>query len=246
MKLTMLLLILMSMNLSADENAQLLFTHDTQVHDIDSVTRGAQAYMDYCASCHSLEYVRYQRLATDLTITEADIENNWLFAEQRLHDPIISMMLPADAEVAFGVAPPDLSLIAKTRGEDWLYSFMLSFYEDFERPLGVNNLVYKNLSMPHVLVGLQGQQVLKSEYLSGTDNDSVLEEKSDVLYIAQPGELTESEYQQFVFDLVNFMAYVSDPSALERKGLGWKVLIYLFVLLLFVYLLKKEFWRDID
>ncbi|MEL7400379.1 MAG: cytochrome c1, partial [Pseudomonadota bacterium] len=149
----------------------------------------------------------------------------------------------------FGATPPDLTLVARVRRPDWLYTYLRSFYEDPSRPWGVNNVVFKDVGMPHVLADLQGRQVkgtaqvaVAYDTLTGQE---ITEEKDGVLYIAEEGTLSAAEYDRLVFDLVNFLTYVAEPIAVERERLGWWVLLFLAIFFVPVYMLNKEFWRDV-
>lgn len=221
--------------------------HNTNLSDIASLQSGAQTYMQYCLGCHSLKYIRYSRIATDLRLPANSLLEYAPRQEVGIQgaDFVISSMSAEGSSRLFGAESPDLSLSERQRGADWLYTYLRVFYEDPSRPMGVNNWIYPNVAMPNVLSGLQGQQVLVNSGLSEGQSHTLLEEKADVLYIAQPGELSEAEFNELVFDLVNFLAYVADPTAVQREKLGWKVLAYLCILLVFVYLLKKELWQHI-
>ena len=223
--------------------------HRTDLHDTASLQRGAQAFVNYCMGCHSLEHARYNRVAKDLDIPEELMMDNLVFADKKLGELMTIGMDKADSKRWFGAAPPDLTLVARVRRPDWVYTYLLSFYEDSTRPWGVNNVVFKDVGMPNVLGHLQGRQVKGTAPVAvGFDTltgQEILEEHDDVLYLAEEGTLNEEEFEKLVFDLVNFLTYMAEPMALERQSLGWKVLLYLTILLVLVYLLNKEFWRDI-
>jgi ubiquinol-cytochrome c reductase cytochrome c1 subunit len=193
--------------------------------------------------CHSAKYVRYNRLATDLGITEDQLLNNLMFLGGKPFDTMRNAMPAADAERWFGVAPPDLSLVARSRGTDFLWTFMKSFYIDDTRQTGVNNLAIESVAMPHVLWELQGMQRAVFEEQRHEDGSStiVFERFESVT----PGILSPVEYDQFVRDLVNFLEYIGEPIQLERRRLGIWVLIFLLVFGLFAYALKNEIWKDI-
>lgn len=223
--------------------------HRTDLHDTASLQRGAQTFVNYCMGCHSLEHSRYNRVAKDLNIPEEMMMENLVFADKKFGELMTIAMDQSDSKGWFGATPPDLTLVARVRRPDWLYTYLLSFYEDPSRPWGVNNVVFKDVGMPNVLGHLQGVQVKGTAPVAvGFDTltgQEILEEHDDVLYLAEEGLLNEDEFEKLVFDLVNFMTYVAEPIALERQSLGWKVLLYLTILLVLVYLLNKEFWRDI-
>ena len=200
-----------------------------------ALQNGAKLFVNYCLNCHSASYMRYNRLH-DLGLSEDNIRTNLLFTANKTGDLMKTAMQSADAKVWFGVAPPDLTVIARARGSesgsgaDWLYTYLRSFYRDDARPTGWNNTVFANVGMPHVLWELQGQQVL------GEDHK---------LTLAKPGTLKPEEYDAQVGDLVGYLQYMSEPVAEQRKRLGIFVLLGLAVLFAFAYALKREFWKDI-
>ena len=210
----------------------------TDVSNIGSLQRGARNFVNYCMGCHSAQYVRYNRLAKDLQISEDLLINNLMYTGGKPHDTMKIAMPADDAARWFGTAPPDLSLIARSRGADFLYSFLRSFYIDEDRPTGFNNLVMESVAMPHVLWQLQGaQRAIFEETEHGftfVGFESVTE-----------GSLSPEEYDQFILDLVNFLEYIGEPVQLERRQLGIWVLIFLLVFGLFAYALKQEIWSDI-
>jgi ubiquinol-cytochrome c reductase cytochrome c1 subunit len=207
-----------------------------------SLQRGAAAFVNYCTGCHSLKYVRYNRLAQDLGIPE-DLVMKYLAPGSAKPGDTIQTTLPADkSAVWFGRTPPDLTLTARARGTDWLYSYFLTFYVDASKPSGVNNLMLPGLSMPHVLGGLQGYQKLlepkEGEHGGGHGKGPQFE-------LVQKGSMSEKEYREFVGDLTNFMVYAAEPVKLKRYGLGVKVLLYLLLFTAVAYLLKREYWKDV-
>jgi ubiquinol-cytochrome c reductase cytochrome c1 subunit len=222
--------------------------------DNASLQRGASLYMNYCAGCHSLQYVRYKNMAIDIGIVDKKgnvleklVNDNLNFTSDKITDPILVATPKAEATKWFGVAPPDLSLVTRYRGKDWLYSYLKSFYADPKRPWGVNNLVYPDVGMPHILLGLQGMQ--EPVYITQTmkDDEGKPFEKQVIshLELKKPGTLTKEEYDKAVTDLVNFLDYVGEPHKLERQRLGVWVLLFLVVFTLFAYLLKREYWKDV-
>ena len=227
----------------AVEDAGALQKANNDVGNIASLQRGARNFLNYCMGCHSAQYVRYNRLPRDLGITEDQLINNLMFAAERPHDTMQIAMPSADANRWFGQTPPDLTLTARSRGTDWIYSFLKSFYIEESSPIGVNNLVLENASMPHVLWELQGMQraVYEEEAMPDGQPRSVFVGFEQVT----PGQLSAEEYDQFVRDLVNFLEYIGEPVQLERRRLGIWVLAFLFVFGLFAYLLNKEMWLDI-
>ena len=214
------------------------------VTNIASLQRGARNFVNYCMGCHSAQYVRYNRLAKDLGLSEAQVVENLMFTGERVHDTLRVAMNSEDAKRWFGIQPPDLSLMARSRGTDYVYSFLKSFYVDPSRPTGVNNMVLPGTSMPHVLWELQGVQSPVYDGESDAEHEAV-HKKFREFELVQPGKLTEQEYDQFVRDTVNFLDYIAEPMQIERRHLGMRVLVFLFVFFLFAYFLKKEYWKDV-
>jgi ubiquinol-cytochrome c reductase cytochrome c1 subunit len=217
---------------------------NNDVTNIASLQRGARNFVNYCMGCHSAKYVRYNRLAKDLGLSEAQVVENLMFTGERVHDTMRIAMDPDDANRWFGIQPPDLSLIARARGTDYIYSFLKSFYIDPSRPTGVNNMVLPGTSMPHVLWELQGVQRAVYEGESDPENEAVHRTFRE-FELAQPGQLSPQEFDQFVRDTVNFLDYIGEPMQIERRHLGMRVLAFLFVFFLFAYFLKKEYWKDV-
>lgn len=198
------------------------------LHDQASMQRGATLFVNYCVSCHSAEFMRYNRVGEDIGIPETLVAENLIFTGAQIGETMNVAMTSEDGEKWFGTPPPDLSLVGRSRGADWLYTYLKGFYIDESRPFGMNNVVFPDVGMPHVLAGLQGLQAL--------DNGE--------LKLVKQGSLSAEEYDMAITDLVNFIAYVGEPAALVRYSLGKKVLLFLLVLLPIVYLLKKEYWKD--
>ncbi|HEX7114602.1 MAG TPA: cytochrome c1 [Steroidobacter sp.] len=217
---------------------------NNDVSNVASLQRGARNFVNYCMGCHSARYVRYSRLAKDLGLSEQQVIDNLMFTGERVHDTMRISMRSDDAARWFGIAPPDLTLIARSRGADYIYSFLKSFYLDPKRPTGVNNLVMPNTSMPHVLWELQGLQEAVYDGESDPESNAVHKRFKD-FKLARPGTLTPKEYDQFVRDTVNFLDYIGEPMQLERRSLGLRVLAFLAVFFLFAYLLKREYWKDV-
>ena len=208
-----------------------------------SLQRGAKIFINYCLSCHSAAYMRYNRMGQDLSISDDVLKENLMFGAEKVGDVMSISMRQEDSINYFGVIPPDLSVIARSRGADWLYTYFKTFYKDDSRPFGVNNLVYKDTAMPHVLWELQGEQHLVSkESIAAVYYDPSY---SDFLELVSPGKLTEKEYDRTVRDLVNYLVYMGEPIKLKRTMIGVWVMFYLFVFLLIAYMLKKEYWKDI-
>jgi ubiquinol-cytochrome c reductase cytochrome c1 subunit len=208
-----------------------------------SLQRGAANFVNYCLGCHSAKYVRYNRMADDLGITEKQLIDNLMFTGERPHDTMRTAIDPEDGKRWFGVAPPDLSLIARSRGTDYVYSFLRSFYADPAKATGTNNLVLPGTAMPHVLWELQGMQEAVWEGELDAQGNAARHFKE--FRIATPGKLSPEEYAGFVRDTVNFLDYIAEPVQLERKALGYKVIAFLLFFTLLAYLLKKEYWKDV-
>jgi ubiquinol-cytochrome c reductase cytochrome c1 subunit len=198
--------------------------------DKESLKKGFKTYINYCLGCHQLQYQRYNRTFKDLGIEDADGIENYMYTGEKPGDHITNTMPKKEAAKWFGNAPPDLTLEARLRSPDWIYTYLRSFYMDSARPFGVNNTVYKDVAMPHVLQDLQGV--------------GSIDEHGNISP-AMGGSLTTEEYDVVVRDLTNFLEYVGEPSKLERKSMGVKVLIFLFIFFIIAYFLKKEYWKDI-
>jgi ubiquinol-cytochrome c reductase cytochrome c1 subunit len=213
----------------------------TDIKNIESLQRGARNFMNYCSGCHSLKYLRYNRMAADLQIPESELPN-LMFTSDKPFDGINSAM-PGDSEGWFGRPPPDLSLMARARGPDYLYSFLKGFYADKSRIWGVNNLYLQNAAMPHVLYQLQGSQkpVFKNVPDSGGSARMVLTGVEPMT----PGAMKPEEYDQFVRDIVNFLDYAAEPIKAKRQSLGVFVMLFLLVFFVLAYLMKKEYWKDV-
>jgi len=219
---------------------------DTDINSKASLQRGARNFVNYCLGCHSLQYVRYNRIAEDLEITEDQLKDSLMFTGERPFDYVLSAMPAADAETWFGRAPPDLSLTARAKGTDYIYQFLQTFYLDDSKPTGVNNLALENAAMPHVLVELQGlrKAVFVLEKHAEAGQERMLRQFDHFEPVA-PGRLSEAEYAAFVNDLVNFLDYVAEPARLQREQLGIWVVLFLIVFTLLAWALKKEIWKDV-
>lgn len=214
------------------------------IHNKESLQRGARLYMNYCSGCHSLRYLRYNRMAFDLGLTsfngEVDKEllhNNLIFTQATPHDPIMISMPEEDARQWFGKLPPDLSLVARSRGADWLYRYLMSFYVDNARPFGANNLVMPDVAMPNVLAPLQGRVIAIKKERGGEEGLPLLN--------VQPGELSPQQFESSLNDLVTFLVYVAEPAQLIRYRIGYGVLMFLAVMALLTYRLKKIYWASL-
>lgn len=216
---------------------------NNDVGNVASLQRGARNFVNYCSGCHSAKYVRFNRLALDLELTEDQVKQNLIFTGGKITDTLTRAMSDDEGKQFFGKAPPDLSLIARSRGTAYLYSFLHSFYLDASRPTGYNNTVLPGAAMPHVLWELQGLQ--KAVYEGDTTPEGSVEKKFKGFELATKGKLSPEEYDQFVRDTVNFLDYIGEPIQLERRNLGFRVLGFLLVLFLLAYFLKKEYWKDV-
>ncbi|HYD55356.1 MAG TPA: cytochrome c1 [Burkholderiales bacterium] len=213
--------------------------HDPR--DLVSLQAGAQVFVNYCLGCHGAQYMRYNRL-TDLGLEEGQIRDNLMFTADKVGEPMRTTLPQKESKQWFGVTPPDLSLVARSRGADWLYTYMRTFYRDPKTATGWNNLVFPNVGMPHALWMLQGQRGLEI----ATVKDAGGHERAEYRWTQlSPGAQSAIEYDTTVRDLVNFLTYVSEPAAQKRKSIGIVVLFALGILFIFAYLLKKEFWKDV-
>ncbi|RKF15902.1 cytochrome c1 [Alginatibacterium sediminis] len=212
------------------------------LHDKASLQSGAALFMNYCFACHSTQYQRYNRVAEDLSIPLDLMQENLIFTGVKVGQLMENAMQADDAAAWFGAPAPDLTLVARVRGADWIYTYLRSFYADETRPFGVNNLVFPSVGMPHVLEELQGVPSIKEELrmIDGEEHAVVTGIESD-----GSGEMSADEYDQAVLDLVNFLVYSGEPIQLERKRLGYWVMGFLAIFFVFSYLLKKEYWRDV-
>ncbi|HRP88058.1 MAG TPA: cytochrome c1 [Gammaproteobacteria bacterium] len=209
-----------------------------------SLQRGAQLYMNYCAGCHSLQYVRYNTLADGLGLSDEQVAENLRFTGTSPHEQIRIAMPAEDAAGWFGLAPPDLSLIARARGTDYVFTFLKSFYADpGSRATGANNKVLAGTAMPHVLWELQGVQ--EAVYRQETGADGVTRDVFDRFELVRPGSMTPEEFDQAARDITAFLSWAAEPMQVERKRLGTLVLLFLLVLFAFSYLYYKELWKDV-
>ena len=222
--------------------------------DRSSLQRGARTFVNYCLSCHSAAYMRYNRMGEDLGISEELVKGNLMFAADKTGELMKAAMSREDAKKWFGTAPPDLSLVARSRGPEWFYTYMRSFYRDDKSSTGWNNTVFPSVAMPHVLSDVQGLQravyrTEKHESESVKDGKKVrkaTEEKVfDRFEIEKPGSMTAQQYDESMRDLTNFMVYLGEPAKLVRHQIGIMVLVFLAIFFVVAYLLKKEYWKDV-
>ncbi len=208
--------------------------------DIGSLQNGARIYFNYCSGCHSLNLMRYSRIAEDLQLSKDQVMQNLNFTGANFGERIPSTMHAGDGKAWFGAAPPDLSLMARAKGVDYVYNYLKSFYLDSSRPIGWNNTVFPNASMPNALWELQGVQTAKFKPAEG---DNPVEFEGFDLH--QTGKLNSEEFDQVARDVSNFLQYAAEPAAMQRKALGIWVILFLAVFTLLAYFLKQEYWKDV-
>ncbi len=206
--------------------------------DQASLQRGAKLFVNYCLSCHSAQYQRYNRMAADLGMSEEEVKANLMFTTDKIGNTMTVAMKPEDAAAWFGTLPPDLSVIARSRGVDWLYTYFRSFYVDESRPFGVNNIVFPDVGMPHVLWEQQGKQ---RALFKDVDGEQVFDKFEQI----SPGKMSTEEFDGAMRDLTAFLSYIGEPIQMERKALGVKVIIFLLFFFVVAVLLKKEYWKDV-
>ena len=251
-----LMLAMMPVLSFASEQGVQLDKVDIDVSDKAALQDGARTFANYCMGCHSAKFQRYERVADDLGIPHDVMLKNLVFTGAKIGDHMNIGMQPNDAKAWFGAAPPDLTLVARVRGTDWLYSYLRAFYEDPSRPWGVNNKVFPNVGMPNVLAPLQGRQVIgckqvqivedgKKQYDPLTGTPLTHEACDQLTVLPKTGALTEEQFDEKIKNLVTFLAYSANPVKLEHQRIGTYVLIYLAFLFVFAYLLKREYWKDV-
>ncbi len=237
-KLIFTLLLILPFSTFASAGGMELEEADIDLSDVASLERGAKHYVTYCLGCHSAKHIRYKRIALDLGLDEDNVLKGIAPYGAKIYDPMNSAMNKHDSIKWFGTNPPDLSLIARSRGADWLYSYLKGFYTDTSKPLGVNNTVFKDVGMPNVLWQLQGEQ---APVFTNIDGQEVISQ----LVLKKPGLMSPDEFDTMVNDLVNFLVYVGEPVQMERKAMGKYVLFFILMFTVVAYLLKKEYWKDI-
>lgn len=216
---------------------------DVDLTDKASLQRGAKLFMNYCLGCHQMQFQRYERTFNDLGIpVNAGLENLVFTKDTKVGDHIKNSMAKDDAAKWFGAAPPDLTLEARLRGADWIYSYLKSFYVDPSRPFGVNNTVFKDVGMPHVLQELQGvpHKVYETQLIDGQEQQVFVGIETD-----GSGELSVDEYDRAVLDITNFMVYIGEPMILERESIGRWALLWCVIFFVFAVALKKEYWKGL-
>ncbi len=247
-----LLFALVPFSVLAAPGAGLPYSMTPDLEDEASIQRGMRLFTNYCMGCHSLEFQRFARVAEDFGMPKDLVEENLIFSpELAFNDQMQIAMNSGDAENWFGAPPPDLSLEARLRGPDWIYSYLLTFYKDPSTTTGVNNEVFPLVAMPNVLEPLQGvQEKVCAETdrpMEGAELDPLTGkyQSCDVLKVTSPGSMEPDEFQEAVYDLTNFLAYVGEPSKLQAQAIGPRVLIFIVIFGVIAYLLKREYWRDI-
>jgi len=223
-------------SLFAAESGMILDRAPVDTSDNASLQRGAESFVNYCLTCHGASYMRYNR-HRDIGFSNEQILDKLVHTGQKVGDLMQSAMRKKEGEEWFGVVPPDLSVIARSRGADWLYTYLRAFYRDDSTATGWNNLVFDRAAMPHVLYQLQGEQKLVMKTSDKGEQKSLLIDKA--------GKLSAAEYDKFVGDLVNYLVYLGEPHANARKDIGFMVMIFLLGMLVLSYALKKEYWKDI-
>ena len=215
---------------------------DIDPGNVASLQRGARNFMNYCSGCHSAQYVRYNTIGKHLELSEEQLIDNLMFNAEKTFETIQAAMPAADAARWYGTAPPDLSLMARAKGADYIYNFLKGFYVDPDSPTGVDNLILAGTSMPHVLWELQGYQ---SAVFSEHTEDGVTAQVFEKFEPLTSGSLDAEDYDDFVRDTVNFLVYISEPIRGERRVIGTWVMIYLLVFLVIAAMLKKQIWKDV-
>ena len=227
-----------------------------QLNNLESLQLGSVTFMNNCYGCHSLKYSRWNRIAKDLEIPEEVFIDNLVYGQTvKTGDRMTGSMEKVSAESWFGISPPDLTLVTRLHGSDWVYTYLKTFYEDSSKPYGVNNMVYPGAAMPNVLASLQGQQILSCKDIpviasnGGVKRDllgnDITEEKCGYLKtIPNSGTLSETEFDEMIYNLVNFMTYVGEPSRADRERIGWYVILFFVIFTCFAYLLFREYQKD--
>ena len=239
---TIILCLFSTLGLAASSSVE-LEKADIDSSDLSSLQRGAANFMNYCSGCHSAKYIRYQTIGKDLDLTKEMLKDNLMFNAENTFDTIQASMSSQDAALWYGTAPPDLSLMARAKGVDYIYTFLKGFYIDNESPTGVDNIVLPGTSMPHVLGELQGYQSANFESHKNSDGS---ETKSFIGFEQlSMGALDSEDYEEFVRDTVNFLSYIAEPVKGFRITLGKWVIAYLIFFLILARMLKKQIWRDV-
>ena len=241
-RLVLALLVVLPVSAVAAEESLPLDRAPINFNDNESLQRGARLFVNYCLTCHSANYMRYSRM-TDIGLTEAQIKDNLVFAADKPGETMHVSMAPQLAKAWFGAAPPDLTVITRSRGADWVYTYLRSFYRDASRPTGWNNLVFDKVAMPNVLHERQGEMV--PVYRTEKNEEGKDFEVVDHLELAKSGNETLAAYDGDVADLVNYLAWMGEPAKSTRLHTGVFVILFLLVFYVVAFYLKKEFWKDI-
>jgi len=235
-----MLLLPVSFSVSAAGGANIEHS-GANVNDTASLQRGAKWYVNYCLGCHSISYMRYNRLASDLGLSEEQVMENLVDSNAKFAETMEIAMDEGQSEVWFGKTPPDLSLVGRSRGADWVYSYLLGFYKDSSG--GWNNTVLPNAAMPHAMWQLQG--INSPVYREETSEDGFTHEVIDHFELIIPGSQSAEEYEETARDIAAFLEYAGEPAKLQRKGIGVWVILFLVLFTFIAYLLKAEYWRDV-
>ncbi|MCW8900408.1 MAG: cytochrome c1 [Gammaproteobacteria bacterium] len=240
MKKTILAILMVLPTLASAAGGAHLDKVDYDLHNKESLQHGAKLFVNYCLSCHSAAYQRYNRMAEDIGLTEAQVKSNLMFAAEKTGETMTVALQTEDAKTMFGTKVPDLSVIARARGADWLYTYLRTFHTDESRPFGVNNATFKDVGMPHVLWELEGmKKLINADELQKHPGAAPKFEK------ISDGKMSAVEYDNAMRDLTAFLVYVGEPAKLVRYELGVWVIFFLVILFLVAYPMKKEFWKDI-
>ncbi len=243
--------------LAAGGHGAVLDEVNINMNDKASLQNGAKLFVNYCLSCHSAQYSRYNRVAEDLDIPLSLLKENLMFTTEKTGDLMKTTMPEDDARRWFGVAPPDLTLVARVRKPNWLYTYMRAFYQDEGSPSGWNNSLFENVAMPHVMYELQGVQRLVGKvepaqshagdaHAAESDGANLIKVVGDAKFeLEHPGKLSPQEFDVAMTDLTAFLTYLAEPAQMQRKRIGVFTLAFLIVLMGLSYLLKKEYWRDV-
>ena len=220
---------------------------ETDHADKASLQRGAKHFMAYCAGCHATQFQRYERVADDIGIPHDLMMKNLMSKDSKIGDLMFNNMDEKEAKVWFGATPPDLTMVTRVRGEAWLYTYLRTFYEDPSRPWGVNNKVFPDVGMPHVLMELQGVQIDNCGDTDPNKVDPLTGEKVCGLSVdpKRKGSMEPKQFDQAMYDLTNFLSYSAEPMKLERQSLGIYVLLFIVLLFIVTLLLKREYWKDV-
>ena len=211
--------------------------------NVSSLQRGARNFMNYCSGCHSAQYVRFNTIGKSLDLSEEQLVDNLMFNAEKTFETIKSSMPPADAARWYGTAPPDMSLMARAKGADYVYNFLKGFYVSPESPTGVDNLVLAGTSMPHVLWELQGYQAANFEHHE--NDDGSVTTTFEGFEQLSPGSMAAEDYDEFIRDTVNFLVYIAEPIRSDRRKLGvWVIMFLIFFFILSVQM-KKQIWKDV-